>query len=392
MAAPMPLVCARGVAEAAVALRRELHAAPELGLELPRTKRAVLAALADLPLTIREHAGSSGFVATLRGGAPGRVLLLRADMDALPLDETNELAFRSRTPGVMHACGHDAHTAMLAGAARALAAERETLRGEVRFMFQAGEEAGFGALRMLEDGVLDAAPALDGAFAIHIEPRLPVGCVASRAGALLASTDDFEIVLLGRGGHASMPHDAADPIPVACEIVTAAQSWITRNIPAFDPVVFTVAQIDAGTTFNVIPARATLRGTLRAVSSRSRVRAQEGLRQLIEGIATAHGMKAELTLRDGYPVTVNDADFVRLARSAIEPLLEGRWIEMTTPVMGAEDFSYVLERVPGAMIFLGARVTDGDAAPCHSNLMQLNEDAIALGIASHVAIARAFLV
>ena len=301
------LECARGVAPVAVELRRRLHAAPELGLELPETKRAVLSALAGLPLEIDEHARSSGFVARLRGAQPGRALLLRADMDALPLDEDSDLAFRSRTRGAMHACGHDAHTAMLVGAARVLAAQREVLRGEVRFMFQAGEEGHFGARHMLEDGLLDAEPTLDAAFAIHIEPRLPVGWVATRAGALLASTDDFEIELRGRGGHASMPHDAADPIPVACELVTALQSWITRHIPAFEPVVLTVAHIDAGTTYNVIPERARLRGTLRSVSRRSRDRAREGVRQLAEGLAAAHSMQADVKWIEGYPITVNDA-------------------------------------------------------------------------------------
>jgi amidohydrolase len=383
---------ARAESALAVELRRRIHAAPELGLELPNTKRAVLAALDALPLEIREHAGSSGFVARLRGGRPGPALLLRADMDALPLDEDADVAFRSRIRGAMHACGHDAHTAMLVGAARALAAERESLSGEVHFMFQAGEEKHFGARRMLEDGLLDADPPLAGAFAIHIEPRLPVGWIATRAGPLLASTDDFEIALCGRGGHASMPHDAADPIPVACELVIAAQSWVSRHIPAFEPVVLTFAQIEAGTTFNVIPERAVLRGTLRSVSARSRELARAGLRQLAEGIASAHGLKAEFALDEGYPVTVNDAGFVGFLREALPPLLgPDRWIEMPHPVMGGEDFSYVIERTPGAMIFLGARIAEGDAAPCHSNRMRLNEDALALGIAIHVTVARGFL-
>ncbi len=383
---------ARAEMPVAVELRRLLHAAPELGLELPNTKRAVLAALEGVPLEVREHAGSSGFVARLRGGRPGPALLLRADMDALPLDEGADVACRSRIRGAMHACGHDAHTAMLAGAARALAAERETLCGEVHFMFQAGEEHDFGARRMLEDGLLDTDPPLAAAFALHVEPRLPVGWIATRAGAVLASTDDFEIALCGRGGHASMPHDAADPIPVACELVVAAQSWISRHISAFEPVVLTVGQIEAGTTYNVIPERAVLRGTLRSVSARSRERAREGLRRLAEGVAAAHGLKAEFALYEGYPVTVNDAGFIGFLRETLPPLLgPDRWIEMPHPVMGGEDFSYVLERTPGAMVFLGARVAEGDAAPCHSNRMRLNEDAIALGIALHVTVARGFL-
>jgi amidohydrolase len=286
---------ARQVAPAAVKLRRTLHACPELGLELPETKKAVLAALAGLPLEIQEHRGTSGIVATLRGGRPGRTLLLRADMDALPLQEDSGIDFCSRTAGRMHACGHDAHTAMLVGAAQLLAGQRDALAGQVRFMFQPGEEGYFGALRMIEEGLLDGEPPVAGAFALHVEPRLPVGCVATRPGVLLASTDDFELVFRGRGGHASMPHDAQDPIPVACEFVTAAQTWISRRIHVFEPVVLTVAQIEAGTTTNVIPERAVLRGTLRSVSTDSRERAREGLRQLAEGIAAAHGLSAELS-------------------------------------------------------------------------------------------------
>jgi amidohydrolase len=383
---------ARELAPALVQLRRRLHRCPELGLELPQTKKALLEALEGLPLEIAAHRGTSGFAATLRGARPGRTLLLRADMDALPLEEETGLDFRSQTPGAMHACGHDAHAAMLVGAARLLAAQREELAGQVRFMFQPGEEGYFGARHMIEEGVLDGDPPVQAAFALHIDPRIPVGFVATRPGALMASTDDFEIVLRGRGGHASMPHDADDPIPVACELVTAAQSWITRHIPAFDPVVLTVAHIQAGTTTNVIPERATLRGTLRAVSAGSRERAREGLRQLARGLAAAHGMSAAVELRSGYPGTFNDADFVRFAAQQLEPVLgAGRWIEMPNPIMGGEDFSYVLERVPGAMLFLGAGVAEGPREPCHSNRMQLNEDAIALGTALHAAMAFGFL-
>jgi hippurate hydrolase len=383
---------ARSIAPAAVELRRTLHACPELGLELPRTKRALLEALEGLGLDIHEHRSTSGFAATLRGGRPGRTLLLRADMDALPLQEDADVAFRSRNPGAMHACGHDAHSAMLVGAARLLAEQRSELAGSVLFMFQPGEEGYFGARHMIEEGLLDGDGEVAAAFALHVEPRVPVGYVATRAGTLLAATDDFEIQIQGRGGHASMPHDAQDPIPVACELVTAAQSWITRNVPVFDPVVLTVAHIEAGTTWNVIPERAWLRGTLRSVSETSQTRARDGLRRLAEGIAAAHGMKAHVELRPGYPITVNDAGFLRSIAPHVRPLLrENGWIELPHPIMGAEDFSYVLQRVPGAMLFLGARVEGGPGEPCHSNRMQLNEDVIALGIAIHAAVTRAFL-
>jgi len=395
MAGRLPIQSLRrssvAVTPAAVELRRQIHQRPEIGLELPETKRAVLAALEGLPLEIEQHRKTSGIVATLRGGRPGPTLLLRADMDALPLDETNELPFRSQIPGAMHACGHDAHTAMLVGAARVLCAERESLAGSVRFMFQPGEEGHFGARHMIEEGAL-GDPLPDAAFAIHVEPRLPVGWVATRGGALMASTDDFDIVVTGRGGHASMPHDAEDPVPVACELVLALQSWLTRHIHAFEPAVLTVSQINAGSATNVIPEQAVLRGTLRSVSPQSRERAREGLRQLAHGIPAAHGLTSKLDLREGYPVTLNDPGFVEFLGETLRPVLgDERWIEMPHPVMGAEDFSFVLERVPGAMVFLGARSPSGSGDACHSNRMQIDESAMELGISLHVAVARAYL-
>jgi len=308
------------------------------------------------------------------------------------MTEDNALDFKSRHPGRMHACGHDAHVAMLVGAARVLAEARGELAGAVKFMFQPGEEGFFGARSMIEEGVLEA-PRVDAAFAIHVDPRTPLGMVETRRGPLLASSDNFTIEVIGRGGHASMPHDAVDPIPVACEIVLALQSLITRQIDVFRPVVLTVAKIEAGTTSNVIPETARLRGTLRAVSEESGERARVGMERLVTGIAAAHGLEARIKLEKGYPVTVNDPGFVGFVVDTSRALLgEAQVVEMPSPIMGAEDFSYVLQRVPGAMVFLGARPQGvQNPAPCHSNLMQIDENAMATGIALHVAVARAYL-
>jgi hippurate hydrolase len=384
---------ARGQLPGTVALRRKIHRHPELGLELPVTQQAVLDALAGLDLAIERGRKSSSVVATLIGGRPGKSILLRADMDALPLREDTGLEFASEVSGAMHACGHDAHVAMLVGAARLLAARRAELLGRVVFMFQPGEEGHHGARLMLEEGLLDGRDAPTAAFAIHIVPSLPAGYVASRAPALLAATDDFVIRIRGRGGHASMPHDALDPIPIACELVQAMQSYVTRRVNAFDPAVLTVAKIEAGTTFNVIPEKATLCGTIRTVSERTRAQVTSEIRRLAEGIAQAHGAIAEVKVAPGYPVTVNDAGFVDFSLGVARDLLgEDKAFELPSPFMGGEDFSYVLQRVPGAMVFLGA-APDGarHPAPNHSNRMVLDEDSFAAGIALHTAIALRYL-
>jgi hippurate hydrolase len=377
----------------AVSLRRAIHIEPELGLQLPKTTAKVKAALADLPLEIREGPSTSGLIAVLRGPANGRTVLLRGDMDALPLVEDTGVEFASKTQGAMHACGHDTHVAMLAGAARALCARRETLAGTVMFMFQPGEEGWHGARFMLEDGLINPLP--DSAFALHISPNMPAGVFASRAGPLLASADRIKVRVVGRGGHASMPHDALDPIPIACEIVTALQVFVTRRLPAFDPAVITIARIAAGTTDNVIPEDARLWGTLRTLSERGRIAAQQGIRTVAENIAAAHGATAEVEIEQGFPVTVNDGRVASLAERTAKTLFgdEG-WMTMAHPLMGAEDFSYILQKLPGAMAFLGAAPEGGDFRTCcalHSNKMVLNEDVMARGIAMHCAMAQAAL-
>jgi hippurate hydrolase len=384
---------ARDLLPEVVDLRRDLHRHPELGLDLPRTQATVLDALDGLGLEITVGERLSSVVADLQGGRPGPTILLRGDMDALPMPEDTGLDFSSSVENTMHACGHDAHTAMLVGAARLLAANREQLAGNVRFMFQPGEEGSGGAAIMVDDGVLDG---VDGAFAIHVAPNVPAGIVAWKPGAALASADEIEIVVTGRGGHASTPHWAADPVPTACELVLALQSMITRTVDVFDPAVLTIAQVTAGTTHNVIPESARLYGTLRAVSERTRHAVWERIRTVADGIAAAHGCTASVDVVQGYPVTVNDDAFAAFVGGVAEQRLgPGRAYQMPAPVMGAEDFSYVLQEVPGAMVFLGAcppEHANPFAAPaCHSNRMVLHEDVMADGIALHAAVATSFL-
>lgn len=370
-------------------LRRKIHVNPELGNQLPETTAAVLEHLADLDLEYRYSKETTGFVATLQGAGNGPRIMLRADMDALPMPENNDLPFASKNPGRMHACGHDAHTAMLAGAARLLSAHRDAINGSVDFFFQTGEEGHFGAKIAIEEGLFDAPNSPDAVFAIHITPLAPVGTVGCKPGPLLAAADSWELEIAGRGGHASMPQDCLDPIPVACEIVTAFNTFVTRRINAFDPVVLSTTKIEAGTTYNVIPESAKLMGTLRSTSPKARARAQEGMERVAVGIAAAHEMQATLNISNGYPVTINDHDFAAFAKDvAIGLFGEQGYASMSAPAMGAEDFSYFLARWPGAMMFLGVKPDDATlAAPCHSNRMILNESGMAHGVALHSQIA-----
>jgi amidohydrolase len=391
LAAAMPdlLSDAQSVYDDAVTMRRQLHERPELGLQNTWTKERVLGELESLNLTIHESPSTSGITAVIEGGGDGPTMLLRADTDALPLQEDADLAFKSKTPMQMHACGHDLHTAMLAGAAKLLQARRKDINGRVLLMFQPGEEGFHGARYMLEDGMLGYAGDVTKAFAIHVGGNVPLGLVAIKGGTQMASADEFRIVVKGRGGHASAPHHALDPIPIACEIVLALQLMITRRIDAFDPGVVTVGQIKSGTTNNVIPETATIVGTIRAVSEKTRQAIHDGIKRVAENIASAHTATADVEVTLGFPVTVNNetvaADVLRVGGAMLG---DRGTLQMKAPVMGAEDFSYVLQKVPGAMAFLGACPPDlpiEKAHPNHSNLVAFDESCMVKGMALHVA-------
>ena len=384
----------------AIALRRRIHAKPELGLNLPLTTEAVLDGLRGLDIGISRGPSTSGLIVSLSGTRPGsqsgRTILLRGDMDALPMPEETGLDFASEIAGRMHACGHDAHTAMLVQAVHLLHRHRDELAGTVKFMFQPGEEGHAGARRMIDDGLLDADPKPDAAFALHIFPNFKAGAIVGRPGPLLAAVDTWTIRVKGRGGHASMPHLAVDPVPVACEIGLALHAMVTRRANVFDPIVLTCGKIVAGTASNVIPEVVEMLGTLRTTSEAARDNAHQGIRRVATNIAAAHLCEADVTIRRGYPVTVNDAGFVEFARGVATDLVGAEnYIDLPAPFMGAEDFSYVLQRMPGCMMFLGVMPDGHDGhdhvASCHSNRMILNEDAMAVGIAMHVAIAHRFL-
>jgi len=362
-------------------LRRAIHAEPEIGLDLPRTQRKVIDALEGLPLEISLGEGLSSVTAVLRGGRGGKTVLLRGDMDALPVTERSGVPYASTVDGAMHACGHDLHTAMLAGAAKVLSARRDELAGSVIFMFQPGEEGPGGGQIMIEEGVLDAAgerPAA--AYALHVASGLlPLGLVASKAGPVMAAADTLHVTVHGRGGHGSQPHHAADPVPVACEIVLALQTMVTRQFDVFDPVVVTVGTFHAGTADNVIPDDAHFVATVRSFSARSRDAAQSAAPRLARDIASAHGLTATAEFRDGYPVTVNDASELAFAASTVAEVLgEDRYFAAPDPLTGSEDFSYVLEEVPGAFLMLGACPADIDpyTAPFNHSAEAVFDDAV----------------
>ncbi len=388
------LAQARAIEPDIVALRRAIYADPELGLHTPRTSDKVRAALAGLPLEWRQGPSTTGLVATLKGEAGGgRRVLLRGDMDALPMPEETGLDFASKVEGAMHACGHDAHTAMLVGAAKLLCERRSSLAGEVQFMFQPGEEGWHGARFMLDDGLIDPLP--DAAFALHIMPNAPHGVIAGRTGPLLAAADQLEIVVEGAGGHASMPHQTRDPVPVAAEIVMALQAMVTRQFSVHDPVVVTVASLSAGSAHNVIPDRAVLKGTMRSLSPASRARLRDAVELLAVGIAGAHGLTANVTVLEGFPVTICDSAAVDFGEKVSRDMLgEGGFLRLVDPIMGAEDFAYVLEKVPGAMFFLGVAPQGDNWASCcgiHSTRMMIDEGAMPIGSALLAALSERFL-
>lgn len=351
-------------------LRRELHREPEVGLDLPRTQDKVFAALEGLGLRIRRGRALTSVVAVLDGDSAGPAVLLRADMDALPLTEATGLEYASSVPGVMHACGHDLHTAMLVGAAERLAARRDEIAGSVLFVFQPGEEGYDGAARMLDEGLLEVTgqPPV-AAFGLHVlSSRLPLGVFASRGGALTSASAGLTVTVRGVGGHGSLPHTTRDPVPVLCETVLALQTMVTRQFDVFDPVVLTVGRIEAGTSDSIIPDTAVLRATLRTFSDETRETLRTATERVCTNVAAAHGLTAEIDYVEAYPSVVNDAGLTALVARRVTALFGSeRWTELADPLPVSEDFSRILQQVPGTFVFLGACPADRDPVTAPSN-------------------------
>ncbi|MFD7155344.1 M20 family metallopeptidase [Kribbella sp. NPDC059898] len=373
--------------EEIVALRRELHQVPEFDLDLPKSQQLILDALDGLPLEITLGKALSSVTAVLRGGrGPGPVVLLRGDMDALPVTERVDVPFKSRHDGMMHACGHDLHVAGLVGAAKVLCALKDELPGDVVFMFQPGEETSGGAPIMIREGVLDAAGRrADAAYGLHVgASSQPLGMWSSKPGSFMAAADQLHVRVIGEGTHGSTPFRGKDPIPVLCEIVTALQTMITRQFDVFDPVVLTVGRIAGGTKENIIPDDAFIDATVRTFSEVSRAKVQKSSIQLVESLAAAHGLQVEAEYQVGYPVTVNDEAEYEFARAVIEDLFgAGRFRERPNPRCGAEDMSYVLNEVPGVYLNLSACASDDPdaAADNHSPLANFDDSVLPDGAA-----------
>lgn len=375
-----------------VRIRRDLHRVPELGLRLPRTQERVRSEIDGLGLEITTGTGISSVTAVLRGARPGPTVLLRGDMDALPVAEETGLDYAAEADR-MHACGHDLHTAMLLGAAQLLAPRRDQIAGDIVFMFQPGEEGYDGARHMIDEGLLSASGRTpDAAYALHVmSSGFARGVFTTRAGPMMAASNRLRVTVRGRGGHGSAPFRALDPVPVACEMVTALQSFVTRRFDVFDPVVLTVSMIHGGSQENVIPDEVHFAATVRSFSSRAQSAVKHGAVQVCEGIAAAHGVDVDVEFAELYPVTVNDETESSFVGHALRELHgEECFTPAPTPLSASEDFSRVLDRVPGAMVLLGACPEELDpdkAANNHSPRARFDDGVLGDGVAAYAALA-----
>jgi hippurate hydrolase len=374
-------------------LRRDIHRHPELAFEEHRTAALVAQKLRDWGYAVETGLGGTGVVGTLVRGHGGRRLGIRADMDALPIAEASGAEWSSVHSGVMHACGHDGHTAMLLAAARHLA-EHGRFDGTLHLIFQPAEEGGGGALRMMEDGLFERCPC-DAVFAMHNMPGIPQGRLVLREGAAMASSDYATIVLAGIGGHGAMPHRAADPIVAASSIVMALQSIVARNIDPLQAAVVTVGALNAGKANNVIPATATLELSVRALDREVRATLERRIKSLVAAQAESYGVAARIDWRPGYAVLVNTAAETAFAREvAIELVGADKVTLQGPPLTGSEDFAFMLERVPGSYVLIGnGAAENGEPGACmvHNPGYDFNDDNIAIGSAYWVLLAERFL-
>ena len=385
------LDAARRLKPQLVADRRAIHQHPELAYQEFRTAALVHERLTALGIEHRTGVAETGVIGVIEGARPGRTVILRGDMDALPILEETPVEFASENPGVMHACGHDSHTAMLLGAAQLLNERRDQLAGTVKLMFQPAEEGGGGAKRMLEEGLLDG-PVVDAAFMIHVHPELPMGKVGFRSGPSMAGMARFEIEVQGKGGHAARPHAAVDPVVISAHIVTALQTLVSREIDPTAMGLITLGSITSGTAANIIPDTALIKGTIRAHDQRVMDHLCARIPELAGGVASAMRATAEVRYGMAYPPLACDDGMTELAAGAARGLLGGENVEQVPITMGSEDFAFVLERIPGSVVRLGVKEKGWDRTlPVHTATFDIDEDALPIGAATMASIAISYL-
>src|SRR5688572_5628546 len=380
----------RAVTEDVVAIRRDVHSHPEAGFKETRTADLIERRLGAIRVESKRIAGT-GILATIKGAKPGPTMLVRADIDGLPVTELNEVPYRSKVPGMMHACGHDGHVATALGTAAVLAGRRDRLAGTIKFMFQPAEEGPGGALPMIEAGILDK-PKVDASFAMHMWNDLRVGQIGARPGPVFASADEYTIKIIGKGGHGAAPHQVIDPVVTAAHVTLALQTIVSRKTHPLKSAVVTVGQIHGGVRHNIISDFATLNGTCRALEKPVRAMIQKEIRAIAKGVTAALGATAEVEWRDGYPPTVNDPGMTELVRAAAAEVVGDSNVVAQEITMGAEDMSYVLERVAGCYWLLGsANAKKGLDYPHHSARFDFDEESLPIGVQVWAKIAERFL-
>jgi amidohydrolase len=383
---------ARRVFPRVVEIRRHFHAHPELSFQELKTSQTIISILKEVGVEVTAGIATTGVVGLVRGSKPGKTIALRADMDALPITEVTGLPYASQTPGVMHACHHDGHMAMLLGAAMALTKMRDELNGNVKFIFQPAEEGYAGARQMIEEGVLEREPLIQAAFALHLDALAPLGTLSTRPGPIMACADIFSISVIGKGGHAALPQKSIDPIVVAGHVITALQNIASRMTDPTDSVVVSICTLHAGTALTVIPDRVEMGGTVRLFHPNLRDRMPSLMEGIIKGVTAAFGATYQFNYIRGYPATINDPAFTNLVLSCAQEILGEEKVQvLSRPRMPSEDFSFFLERVPGAFAILGARPSDREPLPSHNAAVTIDEAALEVGIKIHAAVALGYL-
>ncbi len=365
--------------EELIALRRDFHMYPELGMRETRTAEKVKAYLNDLGLDVTTGIGQTGVVGLIEGNGPGKTLMLRADMDALPIQEKTDVAYRSKNDGIMHACGHDGHTAILLGVAKLLYTRRNDFSGNIKLVFQPGEEGYAGAFFMMHDGVLEN-PTVDAALGLHLFTTFPLGLISVREGAVMSSADLFSLTIKGRGGHGAHPEGGVDAILIAGHVITSLQSLISREISAQAAAVVHIGKIQGGTAENIIADQVVLSGSVRTLDEKIRTLIADRMDQILKGIISAFRGSYTLNYTRGYPGLINETVMTELVGKAAVKTVGPENVIEAIPLMGSEDMAFFLEKVPGCFFFVGAANPDkGFSHPHHHELFNFDEDALVIG-------------